>query len=102
MKQLPPKPAEVAEWTEHKNTDGRSYYYNSKTMESTWDKPQELVDWEAKISALQTPVVQEPESNKLNGQAAMETGGDDHSSSGSDEEEEKQVGSLLMYSKLLF
>lgn len=88
--QLPPKPAEVAEWTEHKNTDGRSYYYNSKTMESTWDKPQELVDWEAKISALQTPAVQEPEPSKVNGQAAMETGGDDHSSSGSDEEEEKQ------------
>ena len=44
--QLPPKPPEVLEWSEHKNTDGRSYYYNSRTMESTWEKPQVLTDWE--------------------------------------------------------
>ena len=44
--QLPPKPPEVSEWSEHKNTDGRSYYYNSRTMESTWEKPQVLIDWE--------------------------------------------------------
>lgn len=43
---LPPKPAEVAEWSEHKNADGRSYYYNAVKMESTWDKPPALVEWE--------------------------------------------------------
>ena len=43
---MPQKPPEVAEWSEHKNVDGRSYYYNSTTMESTWDKPQVLTDWE--------------------------------------------------------
>lgn len=48
--QLPPKPPEVLEWSEHKNTDGRSYYYNSRTMESTWDKPQVLTDWEGEIA----------------------------------------------------
>lgn len=53
--QLPPKPPEVAEWSEHKNADGRSYYYNAVKMESTWDKPQVLVEWEAKIAALQQP-----------------------------------------------
>ena len=47
--QLPPKPSEVAEWSEHKNAEGRSYFYNSRTMESTWDKPQTLVDWEGNI-----------------------------------------------------
>ncbi|XP_050398330.1 transcription elongation regulator 1 [Patella vulgata] len=52
--QMPPKPPEVSEWTEHKNTDGRSYYYNSRTMESTWDKPQTLQDWDAKIAQIQT------------------------------------------------
>ncbi|XP_025093213.1 transcription elongation regulator 1-like isoform X2 [Pomacea canaliculata] len=52
--QLPPKPQEVQEWSEHKNTDGRSYYYNSRTMESTWEKPQILTDWEAKVSQTQT------------------------------------------------
>ena len=40
------KPPEVAEWSEHKNTDGKSYYYNSRTMESTWEKPKVLSDWE--------------------------------------------------------
>ena len=44
----PQKPAEAAEWTEHKNTDGRMYYYSSRTMESTWEKPKVLSDWESK------------------------------------------------------
>ena len=29
-------------WTEHKAPDGRSYYYNSKTKESRWEKPEEF------------------------------------------------------------
>ncbi|KAJ8317664.1 hypothetical protein KUTeg_005568 [Tegillarca granosa] len=73
--QMPPKPAEVAEWTEHKNSDGRSYFYNSKTMESTWDKPQVLAEWEAKMMQMQQqqpPSIQQSpqltsESPKMNG-----------------------------------
>lgn len=42
----PQKPPEVAEWTEHRNVDGRMYYHNSRTQESTWEKPKALVDWE--------------------------------------------------------
>lgn len=30
---------EIAAWAEFKNAEGRPYFYNSKTMESTWDKP---------------------------------------------------------------
>lgn len=40
------KPPEVAEWTEYKTAEGKSYYYSSKTMESTWEKPKVLADWE--------------------------------------------------------
>ena len=47
----PPKPAEVAEWSEHRNAqDGRMYYYNSRTIESTWEKPKVLADWEGNDS----------------------------------------------------
>ncbi|XP_006002135.1 pre-mRNA-processing factor 40 homolog A isoform X2 [Latimeria chalumnae] len=29
-------------WTEHKSPDGRIYYYNIETKQSTWEKPDEL------------------------------------------------------------
>lgn len=29
-------------WTEHKAPDGRTYYYNSLTKQSAWEKPDEL------------------------------------------------------------
>ncbi|ETW08904.1 hypothetical protein H310_01396 [Aphanomyces invadans] len=29
-------------WTEHTAPDGRKYYYNAQTQESTWDRPAEL------------------------------------------------------------
>ena len=49
----PQKPPEVAEWSEHKNTDGRIYYYNARTQESTWEKPKAMADWEASLVAQQ-------------------------------------------------
>ncbi|CAF3434386.1 unnamed protein product [Rotaria socialis] len=35
---------EASVWSEFKNPEGRPYYYNSKTTESTWDKPIVLND----------------------------------------------------------
>ncbi|XP_058271577.1 transcription elongation regulator 1 isoform X3 [Hemibagrus wyckioides] len=32
----------LTEWSEYKTIDGKTYYYNSRTQESTWDKPVEL------------------------------------------------------------
>lgn len=32
----------TTEWTEHKSPDGRNYYYNNITKQSSWDKPDEL------------------------------------------------------------
>eukprot|EP00795_Rhopilema_esculentum_P012455 gene12455-3124_t len=37
----PQKPP--SDWTEHRLPDGKIYYYNSKTLESTWEKPKELI-----------------------------------------------------------
>ncbi|KAM9306006.1 pre-mRNA-processing factor 40 homolog A [Gastrophryne carolinensis] len=36
----PTKPKSM--WTEHKSPDGRTYYYNIETKQSTWEKPDEL------------------------------------------------------------
>ncbi|KAI5692138.1 hypothetical protein M8J76_002158 [Diaphorina citri] len=36
------KPEKYCPWTEHKAPDGRSYYYNSETKKSAWEKPDEL------------------------------------------------------------
>lgn len=37
----PPNPCEddVQAWTEHTHTDGRRYYYNRSSEQSSWDKP---------------------------------------------------------------
>lgn len=32
----------LPEWTEYKTADGKMYYYNNRTLESTWEKPLEL------------------------------------------------------------
>lgn len=29
-------------WTEHKSMDGKTYYYNTESKQSTWEKPDEL------------------------------------------------------------
>lgn len=46
--------AKAAEWSEHKAPDGRPYYYNSKTVESVWEKPQALKDLESKKLVIKT------------------------------------------------
>lgn len=63
------KPPEVAEWSEHRNTDGRVYFYNSRTMESTWEKPAALANWES--SQQQAPPQQPPPAAQPPPQAAM-------------------------------
>lgn len=97
--QMPPKPAEVAEWTEHKNSDGRSYFYNSKSMESTWDKPQVLAEWEAKMMQMQQqqqapPIQQSPqltsESPKVNGVQASDSPDEDDDTEDKKEEEKTE------------
>ncbi|CAJ0872373.1 296_t:CDS:2 [Entrophospora sp. SA101] len=38
----PPPPPTSTVWTEHSSPDGRKYYFNSITKQSSWDKPDEL------------------------------------------------------------
>ncbi|KAA3463534.1 pre-mRNA-processing protein 40A-like [Gossypium australe] len=42
---IPPKPTEEAltDWIEHTSANGRRYYYNKKTRQSSWEKPLELM-----------------------------------------------------------
>ncbi|XP_046850381.1 transcription elongation regulator 1-like [Xenia sp. Carnegie-2017] len=53
---IPPGPmlqqprVDTPEWSEHKMTDGRTYYYNSKTQVSVWEKPDALKTPEEKAS----------------------------------------------------
>lgn len=35
---------QLPEWSEYKTADGKMYYYNNRTLESTWEKPQALVE----------------------------------------------------------
>lgn len=36
----------AALWQEYTSPDGRKYYYNMQTQETTWDKPQAVKDRE--------------------------------------------------------
>ncbi|XP_037543838.1 transcription elongation regulator 1 isoform X2 [Nematolebias whitei] len=35
---------QLPEWSEYKTADGKTYYYNNRTLESTWEKPQALIE----------------------------------------------------------
>ncbi|GFX51319.1 pre-mRNA-processing factor 40 homolog A [Trichonephila clavipes] len=35
-------PEKKSNWTEHKAPDGRTYFYNHVTKQSSWEKPDEL------------------------------------------------------------
>uniref|UniRef100_A0A672H906 Transcription elongation regulator 1 n=1 Tax=Salarias fasciatus TaxID=181472 RepID=A0A672H906_SALFA len=37
---------QLPEWSEYKTADGKTYYYNNRTLESTWEKPQAVLDKE--------------------------------------------------------
>ena len=39
----------LPEWSEYKTADGKMYYYNNRTLESTWERPPELRDKGARV-----------------------------------------------------
>uniref|UniRef100_A0A803VJU7 Pre-mRNA-processing factor 40 homolog A n=1 Tax=Ficedula albicollis TaxID=59894 RepID=A0A803VJU7_FICAL len=42
LRTTPSRFASKSTWTEHKSPDGRTYYYNTETKQSTWEKPDDL------------------------------------------------------------
>lgn len=36
----------ASEWIEYKTPEGKSYYFNSKSQESVWEKPKPLLELE--------------------------------------------------------
>ncbi|XP_053573125.1 transcription elongation regulator 1 isoform X2 [Bombina bombina] len=50
----------MAEWSEYKTTDGKTYYYNNRTLESTWEKPHELKEKVKEVEKVKEPAKPEP------------------------------------------
>ncbi|XP_068187339.1 transcription elongation regulator 1 isoform X2 [Antennarius striatus] len=49
----------LPEWSEYKTADGKTYYYNNRTLESTWEKPQALVEKEKEAERIKERLAQE-------------------------------------------
>jgi len=42
--------APAMEWCEYRSPEGKPYYFNLKTSQSVWEKPQVLKDYDGKVS----------------------------------------------------
>ncbi|CAG08861.1 unnamed protein product, partial [Tetraodon nigroviridis] len=49
----------LSEWTEYKTADGKTYYYNNRTLESTWEKPHVLLEKEREAERIRERLAQE-------------------------------------------
>lgn len=49
----------IPEWTEYKTADGKTYYYNNRTLESTWEKPLAVLEREREAEKLKERLLQE-------------------------------------------
>lgn len=62
---LSPAPASLAgslqlpEWSEYRTADGKTYYYNNRTLESTWEKPQAVIEREKEAEKAKERLLQE-------------------------------------------
>lgn len=55
---MPPVPK--GEWSEHRTANGRVYYYNSRTLQSTWERPKEMDQVLPPIQGMPLPVMPPP------------------------------------------
>ena len=58
--------AKKSAWSEYKTNDGRTFYYNSITKESRWDKPIEMEQQEPNTTAKPVQSTTSALSNKSN------------------------------------
>ncbi|CAL9685296.1 unnamed protein product [Knipowitschia caucasica] len=49
----------LPEWTEYKTADGKTYYHNNRTLESTWEKPHAVLEKEKEAEKLAMRLAQE-------------------------------------------
>ncbi|XP_053702811.1 transcription elongation regulator 1 isoform X1 [Synchiropus splendidus] len=49
----------LPEWMEYKTADGKTYYYNNRTLESTWEKPLAVLEKEKETEKLKERLLQE-------------------------------------------
>ncbi|XP_076024769.1 transcription elongation regulator 1-like isoform X6 [Genypterus blacodes] len=49
----------LPEWTEYKTADGKTYYYNNRTLESTWEKPLAVLEKEKEAQRIRERLAQE-------------------------------------------
>uniref|UniRef100_A0A8C9SBK5 Transcription elongation regulator 1 n=1 Tax=Scleropages formosus TaxID=113540 RepID=A0A8C9SBK5_SCLFO len=54
----------LPEWSEYKTADGKTYYYNNRTLESTWDRPLELKE-KGMCSFFLSLLCQEPKEEEM-------------------------------------
>nr|XP_055033966.1 transcription elongation regulator 1a isoform X1 [Misgurnus anguillicaudatus] len=47
----------TSDWTEFRTPDGKSYYYNKHTQETTWEKPEELKKTEKENEKIKDPMM---------------------------------------------
>uniref|UniRef100_A0A915KH10 Transcription elongation regulator 1 n=1 Tax=Romanomermis culicivorax TaxID=13658 RepID=A0A915KH10_ROMCU len=60
----PPDAGAASPWQEYRAPDGRPYYHNMATNETTWEKPQMLKDKEAKSGQTNGSAAKEPPKSK--------------------------------------
>ncbi|CAK6957198.1 transcription elongation regulator 1 isoform X1 [Scomber scombrus] len=49
----------LPEWSEYKTADGKTYYYNNRTLESTWEKPHAVLEKEREAEKIKERLAQE-------------------------------------------
>lgn len=50
---------QLPEWSEYKTADGKTYYYNNRTLESTWEKPLAVLEKEKEAEKMKERLAQE-------------------------------------------